>query len=178
MVITCKNTVLENYRKSLILQQCKRSEQRLNLGKNFINMSKVVNFRQTVLPDRSTILGQKLVENAKIQKSKLDILAWFSNIVLMVVKWLDWDFLHWIIQKFFLGPESICIILEVKEKSVVHKALKLEGSTGVHHINHCLVISAQNILFLSSHHAPLLHTCPNGHRQCTSSDWTLLKCKI
>lgn len=23
----------------------------------------------------------------------------------------------------------------------------LEGSTGVHHINHCLVISAQNILF-------------------------------
>ena len=153
--------MFENHRKCLILQIASEAS-----GQKFITNAKN---GQTVIPDRSTLFDQKI---------KWDILAWFSNTVVMVVKWLDWDFLHWIIQKFFLGPESICIILEVKEKSVVHKALKLEGSTGVHHINHCLVISAQNILFLSSHHAPLLHTCPNGHRQCTSSDWTLLKCKI
>ena len=32
---------------------------------------------QTVLPDRSGLIGQKLVENAKIQKSKYDILCNF-----------------------------------------------------------------------------------------------------
>ena len=30
---------------------------------------------QTVLPDRSILIGQKLVENAKIQKFKCDILS-------------------------------------------------------------------------------------------------------
>ena len=30
---------------------------------------------QTVLPDRSVLIGQKLVENAKIQKIKCDILS-------------------------------------------------------------------------------------------------------
>ena len=34
---------------------------------------------QTVLPDRSLLIGQKLVENAKIQKFKCDIFEWFSN---------------------------------------------------------------------------------------------------
>ena len=122
--------MFENHRKCLILQIASEAS-----GQKFITNAKN---GQTVIPDKSTLFDQKI---------KWDILAWFSNTVMMVVKWLDWDFLHWIIQKFFLGPESICIILEVKEKSVVHKALKLEGSTGVHHINHCLVISAQNILF-------------------------------
>ena len=35
---------------------------------------------QTVLPDRSVLIGQKLVENAKIQKSKCDILRNFQTI--------------------------------------------------------------------------------------------------
>ena len=33
---------------------------------------------QTVLPDRSIVIGQKLVENAKIQKFKCDILSNFQ----------------------------------------------------------------------------------------------------
>ena len=32
---------------------------------------------QTVLPDRSILIGQKLVENAKIEKLKCDILGDF-----------------------------------------------------------------------------------------------------
>ena len=34
---------------------------------------------QTVLPDRSILIGQKLVENAKIQNFKWDIFGWFVN---------------------------------------------------------------------------------------------------
>ena len=33
---------------------------------------------QTVLPDRSVLIGQKLVENAKIKKLKCDILSNFQ----------------------------------------------------------------------------------------------------
>ena len=36
-------------------------------------------FSQTVLPDRLILIGQKLVENAKIEKSKCDILGNFQN---------------------------------------------------------------------------------------------------
>ena len=35
---------------------------------------------QTVLPDRSVLIGQKLVENAKIQKLKCDILSNFQTL--------------------------------------------------------------------------------------------------
>ena len=35
---------------------------------------------QTVLPDKSLLIGQKLVENAKIQKSKCDILSNFQTL--------------------------------------------------------------------------------------------------
>ena len=34
---------------------------------------------QTVLPDRSVLIGQKLVENAKIKKFKWDILDYFKQ---------------------------------------------------------------------------------------------------
>ena len=36
-------------------------------------------FLKTVLPDRSVLIGQKLVENAKIQKLKCDILGDFQT---------------------------------------------------------------------------------------------------
>ena len=45
-------------------------------------MPKMLNIeacRQTVLPDRSILIGQKLVENAKIEKSKGDILGNFQT---------------------------------------------------------------------------------------------------
>ena len=54
----------------------------------FIKMPKVLNLAsfwkleangQTVLPDRSILIGQKLVENAKIQKFKCDILSNFQT---------------------------------------------------------------------------------------------------
>ena len=35
---------------------------------------------QTVLPDRQVLIGQKLVENAKIQKFKCDILSNFQTL--------------------------------------------------------------------------------------------------
>ena len=38
---------------------------------------------QILLLDRSILVGQKLVENAKIQKFKCDIFGWFSNTVVM-----------------------------------------------------------------------------------------------
>ena len=40
---------------------------------NFCDFSKPEACRQTVLPERSILIGQKLVENAKIEKLKYDI---------------------------------------------------------------------------------------------------------
>ena len=40
---------------------------------------------QTVLPDRSDLIGQKLVENAKVQKLKCDILSNFQTM------WHGWN---------------------------------------------------------------------------------------
>ena len=36
---------------------------------------------QTVLPDRSILIGQKLVKNAKMESFKCDVFWWFSNTV-------------------------------------------------------------------------------------------------
>ena len=59
-------------------------------------MPKVVNLGgQTVLPDRLVLLGQKLVENAKIQKFKCDILSDFQTLYRCIISWclrnLDFD---------------------------------------------------------------------------------------
>ena len=40
---------------------------------------------QTVLPDRSVLIGQKLVENAKIEKFKCDILGDFQTLCLISI---------------------------------------------------------------------------------------------
>ena len=47
---------------------------------------------QTVLPDRSVLSGQKLVENAKIQKFKCDILSKFQTICRVSKQVLDGNF--------------------------------------------------------------------------------------
>ena len=44
---------------------------------NFCNFWKPEAYGQTVLPDRSILIGQKLVENAKMLKFKYDILDEF-----------------------------------------------------------------------------------------------------
>ena len=52
-------------------------------GQNFIKKPKMVNFDeflQTVLPDRSLLIGQKLVENVKIEKFKWDIMSNFQTL--------------------------------------------------------------------------------------------------
>ena len=41
---------------------------------------------QTVLPDRSVLIGQKLVENAKLEKFKCDILGDFQTLCYWVKK--------------------------------------------------------------------------------------------
>ena len=82
--------MFENHRKSLI-KNCERSELRLHFeclsgqkliknGKKWFilaSFSKPEACGQIVLPDRSVLIGQKLVENAKIQKFKCDILSNF-----------------------------------------------------------------------------------------------------
>ena len=79
------HTVFENHRKSII-QHCERSELCLHFEWTKVNkkcpkLSILASFckseacGQTVLPDRSILIGQKLVENAKIKKCKCDILS-------------------------------------------------------------------------------------------------------
>ena len=57
-------------------------------GQKILKMPKMINFGeflkswifgQTVLPDRSILIGQKLVENGKLQKFKCDILSNFQT---------------------------------------------------------------------------------------------------
>ena len=75
-----KNTVFENYWKSLIWH-CERSELWLNFAEKgqFGEMLKTEACGQIVLPDR-LIMGQKLVEKAKSQKSlQIRHFEWFSN---------------------------------------------------------------------------------------------------
>ena len=81
--------MFENHRKSLI-QHCERSELRLHFEWTKVNWKcqkwsilasfwKLEACGQTVLPDRSVLIGQKLVEKAKIQKFKCDILSNFQT---------------------------------------------------------------------------------------------------
>ena len=67
--------MFENHRKRLI-QYCERSELRYILnGQKLISES----CGQTVLPDRSLLTRQKLVENAKIDKFKCDTASNFQT---------------------------------------------------------------------------------------------------
>ena len=65
--------MFENHRKSLI-QHCERSELRLHFewtnGPLCRVFEKPEDCGQKELPDRSVLIGQKLVENAKILKLK------------------------------------------------------------------------------------------------------------
>ena len=80
--------MFENHRKSLILHG-ERSELRLHFEwpkmPNAKNVSLWRVFEkpeaccQTVLPDRSVLIGQNLVENDKIQEFKCDILSDFQS---------------------------------------------------------------------------------------------------
>ena len=45
-----------------------------------VNFWKSESFGQTVLPDRSILIGQKMVENAKIEKHNCDILVDFQTL--------------------------------------------------------------------------------------------------
>ena len=84
-------TVFENHRKSLI-QHCERSElyvyilsgqkliKKCQKWSNLASFWKPEACGQTELPDRSTLIGQKLVENAKVQKFKCDILGDFQTL--------------------------------------------------------------------------------------------------
>ena len=50
-----------------------------------------MNYDQTVLPDKSFLIGQKLVENAKIQKINWDNFEEFSNKLFLDVILYRWD---------------------------------------------------------------------------------------
>ena len=53
---------------------------------NLASFSQTEATPQTVLPDRPVLIGQKLVENAKIENLKCDILGDFQNTVLEYLK--------------------------------------------------------------------------------------------
>ena len=92
--------VFENHRKSLI-QHCERSKLRLHFEWTFVHSkcqkwSILASFwkpeacSQTLLPDRSVLMGQKLVENAKTKNSKWDILSNFQTTCIIKLPWADW----------------------------------------------------------------------------------------
>ena len=94
--------MFENHRKSLI-QHCERSELRLHFEWTKVNWKcekwpiltrfwKPEACGQTVLPDRSVLIGQKLVENAKIEKLKWYILSDFQTMWLLLKQ--VWKHLH------------------------------------------------------------------------------------
>ena len=80
-------TVFENQPKSRI-QHCERSELRLHFEWTKIHQkwSNLTSFWlteatfQTVLPDKPLLIGQKLMENAKIEKSKCNIWGDFQTL--------------------------------------------------------------------------------------------------
>ena len=62
--------------------RAKRATFILKSGQTFIRMPKIVNFGgQTVLPDRSVLIGQKLAKNAKMGKIQMQYFELFSNIL-------------------------------------------------------------------------------------------------
>ena len=73
--------MFENHRKSLI-QHYERSELCLHFEWTNVNQKcqKPEACGQTVLPDMSVLIGQKLVEKAKIDKFKCDILGDFQTL--------------------------------------------------------------------------------------------------
>ena len=79
-------TVFENHRKSLIQQiniASKASYVYILSGQKWSILAsfwKPEACGQTVLPDRSVLIGQKVVENAKIEKFKCDILGDFQTL--------------------------------------------------------------------------------------------------
>ena len=87
--------------KSLI-QHCERSELRLHFEWTKVNQfATVASFwrpeacGQTVLPDRSILIGQKMMRNAKIENFKCNILSNFQTI------WATWDHVDSIHIHFF-----------------------------------------------------------------------------
>ena len=68
--------VWKSQRKSLI-QQCERSELRLHFKRT--KVPKLETYSQTVLPDMSILIGQKLLDNAKIEKN-CEILSDFQTL--------------------------------------------------------------------------------------------------
>ena len=82
------HSVWKSQKKSHSTLRAKRATFTFLVDKSSFKMPKMVNlasfwkteaFGQTVLPDRSVLIGQKLVENAKIEKFKWDILDDFQT---------------------------------------------------------------------------------------------------
>ena len=82
MEIHTKHGVWKSQKKSHSTLRAKQAMITFWMDKSKLKMPKIVHFDEflkTVLPDRSVLIGQKLVENAKIQKFKCDILSNFET---------------------------------------------------------------------------------------------------
>ena len=78
---------------------------------NFCNFWKPEAYGQTVLPDRSILIGQKLVENAIIEKFKCDILGDFQTL---------WEYLFHIATHGGLKPLKMSHIFKSVQRSKNH----------------------------------------------------------
>ena len=75
---------------------------------------------QTVLPERSVLIGQKLVETAKIKIIKCDILSNFQTM------WCC-QFLHWIAKRSFLFSNEFSTIIRSKFGSQMSVSCSSDG---------------------------------------------------
>ena len=83
--------MFENHRKSLIFNIVSEANYVYILsGQKFLKMPNLASFwkreaySQTVLPDMSVVIRQKMVEKAKIQKFKWDILGDFQTMCIPI----------------------------------------------------------------------------------------------
>ena len=125
--------MFENHRKSLI-QHCERSELRLYF--EWTKWSILASFwkpeasGQTVLPDRSLLIVQKLVGIAKIQKFKCNILSDFQTMRISVANCMTivkWSFCLTTSNVYY---DFYCLIYDTKwgRINTVHWLLSEEGN--------------------------------------------------
>ena len=108
-LITHNYGVWKSQKKSHSTLRAKRATFTFWVDKIPLKMPKIVNFwkteahGQTVLPERSLLIGQTLVENAKTQKYKCDIFWDFHTLVffLSIVTFLDTKRLYFTVNLVF-----------------------------------------------------------------------------
>ena len=111
------HAVWKSQKKSHLTMRAKRAMLTFWIDKNKLKMPNIVHFgefskiwslQSTLLPDRSVLIGQNLVENDKIQEFKCDILSDFQSM------WQCWKLLQKVSFHRLTQQNRRIITLEVK----------------------------------------------------------------